>query len=164
VAPSQLGPPQVSQQAQAAAAAATVDKPATRRQPRTTNGTAPAAGDADVAGQVVTMLQTILGGLGQDAERFQKLEARVIGILEEAASTKTSRVTALEAKYNEVASSLQHLSGAVQSQSQVQLWTLMAFLTFMQEQMGVSTTDILGAAIQDSAMFQKLVDKAMGKA
>lgn len=157
-----VGPAAVSPQAAAAAAAAT-EKPSGRK-PRTTSANGAPPVDADVAGQVVAMLQTILTGLGTDAERFQQLQANITGILEEASTAKLGRVTALEAKYGEVASSLQHLSGAVQAQSQIQVWTLMAFLTFMQEQMGASMKDILGAAIQDSAMFQKLVDQATGKA
>lgn len=161
-----IGPAQVSPQAAAAAAAATAAPSTTARKPRN-SGTAAAPGapaDAEVATQVLSMLQTILAGLGSDAERFQKMQANITGILEEATAAKTGRLATLEAKYGEVANSLQHLSAAYQSQANIQIWTLMAFLTFMQESMGASMKDILGAAIQDSAMFQKLVDQALGKA
>lgn len=155
-------PPPVAPQAAAQAQAAAGEGKTSKRQPRT-GGTSD-AGSADVGAQVVTMLQTILGGLQAEAQQRNEFQARLIAMLEEAASSKTSRVTALEGKYGEVLATLQHLSSSVQSMSNLQLWMMMAFLTLAEQQTGAGITDILGAAINDSAMFQKLVDKALGKA
>lgn len=160
-----VGPAAVSPQAAAQAAAATQTEggKTSRRQPRNGSATTDTA-SADLGAQVVTMLQTILNGLGQEAQNRMGWQKQITDMLEEAASSKGSRVTALEQKYNEVAQALHSLSAAVQQQSQLQIWTLMAFLTLAEQQTGASITQILGAAIADSAMFQKLVDQATGKA
>ncbi len=150
--------PQAAAQAQAAAGE---NKTTSKRQPRTGGAE---AGGADLGAQVVSMLQTILNGLAAEAQQRIEFQKTVTSILEEASTGKTSRVEALEAKNIEITESLRHISGALQSQSQLQIWTLMAFLTLAEQQTGASTTEILGAAIQDSAMFQQLVDKALGKA
>lgn len=153
-------PPAVSQQAAAGAQAAAGSEKRTRA-PRTSGG---AEAGAELGGQVLGLLNTILGGLKADADQRQEFQRNLTALLETAASDKTSRVTALESKYGEMHETLKHLSAAMQSQSNLQLWTLMAFLTFMENSMGVGMVEILRAAINDSAMFQKLVDQAMGKA
>jgi hypothetical protein len=157
-----IGPAQVSQQAAAAATAATAGEKTSTRKPRTT--AANAGGDADLGAQVVSMLQTILTGLGQDVENRGKWQTQITSILEEAATGKASRVTALEQKYGEMLQTMQHISSALQAQQNLQIWTIMAFLTLAEQQTGAGTIDILRSAISDSAMFQKLVDSATGKA
>lgn len=155
-------PPNVGQQAASQAqAAAGGDSGKRTRTPKTGGGGADAA---DVGAQVLSMLQDIHRGLAAEAQQRLDFQKQLISMLEEAGGSKASRVTALESKYAEVAASLQHLSGATQSQANVQLWTLMAFLTLASEQTGGSVVQVLGTAIQDSAMFQKFVDQAMGKA
>lgn len=157
-------PPPVSPQAaQAAATAAQGENgKTTRKRTPSTNGAD--AGGAELGAQVLTALQTILQGLGAESEQRNGWQKQITDMLEEAASSKASRVTALEAKYGEVAQGLHNLAEAMKTQQQLQIWTLMAFLTLAEQQSGASTVQILGAAISDSAMFQKFVNQATGKA
>lgn len=157
------GPPPVSPQAAAAATQATqaeTGKGGSKRQPRTSG----AAGDAELGAQVLGMLQTILQGLGTEAESRQAWQKQLTEMLEEAATGKASRVTALEQKYAELTQVLASVSQALQNQQQLQIWTLMAFLTLAEQQTGGSVVQILGQAISDSPMFSKFVDQATGKA
>jgi len=161
-------PPMVSQQAAQAAAAATqseTPKKGGKRSP-TNNGVdagTGAAAPADLGAQVLSMLQTVLQGLGNEANNRMAWQKQITDMLEEAASSKASRVTALESKYGELATALHSLSEALQTQQRLQIWTLMAFLTLAEQQTGASVVQILGTAISDSAMFNKFVDQATGK-
>lgn len=153
-------PPAVAQVAPGAAAAvagATSDKP--KRQPRTStsNGEAPAGGDVGLGAEVVNLLNRVVQEIEKNGEMHKAALAKIVSVVEDAADGKNSRVTALEAKHNELQQSLGTLY-------QMQKITLMAFLTFMENSMGAGMVDILGAAITDSQSFDQLVAKATGKA
>lgn len=152
--------PVVNQQAVqgAQAAAAAGEKP--KRTPRTS---AAAAEPTNIGPEIVNLLTRIAEHQSGELERFNQLMKSVNDTILEAANSKTGRVAAVEGRYNEVADSLKHMKDALASSAQLQMWTLMAFLTYTSEQMGCAPTDILGVAIADSATFQQLVDKAVGK-
>lgn len=151
---------QVSPVAAAQATQATAEK--SKRQPRT-GGEGQASADlgADVLGMLAgikTALETQNGGLSA----FQQ---HIAGLLTEAISDKTSRVTLLEGKHGELTAAIQHLTGLAQGMANMQVWTIMLVLMFMQEHTGSGMVDVLRAAIDDSATFQKLVNQATsGKA
>jgi hypothetical protein len=151
--------PQVSQAAAQQAAAATETK--SRRSPRTNADTAQGA---DVGTDLINAVMALKASSDAQIARYDQFQSYVTGVLQEASDAKTSRVTALETKYAEIHAVLQQTNQYLQSVSQVQIWTLMAFLTFMQENMHASMPDLLGAAIGDSATFEQLVNKATGKA
>jgi hypothetical protein len=137
---------QVSQQAaQAAAAAAAADKP--RRSPRTSAQETQDAtsAPADLGAEVIKLLHQVLKETEAGTESYRTVEKKLL----ETNSQSAAVIKGLEA-----------LNAQVQQVQQVQLWTLMAFLTFMQDNVGASTTEILGAAISDSAQFQQLVRQA----
>lgn len=161
-------PPVAAQTAQAAqvAAGAAEGKTTTKRQPRNAGAAAPAGGggDPELGAQITGMMQTILQGLSAEHEQRVAWQKQVTEMLEEASSAKTSRVTALEAKYTELTQALVGVSQALQNQQSLQIWTLMAFLTLAEGQTGGSVLQLLKSAIDDSAMFSKLVDQATGKA
>lgn len=138
----------VAPAAVAAAAAATSDRP--KRTPRTS-----ASAEATVAPMPVAAPATDLGASIVELlnKSVEKQDALLAAVKE---SNKNDRLAALEAKNNELTAQLQGLQ-------QLQTWTLTAFLTFMQEQMGASMIDILAAAIADSASLQEMVGKATGK-
>ncbi len=162
VAPPQVPPvsPAAAQQVQQA-----TTETKSRRQPRTpTDAGAAQPPAADVGAEIVNLLTGLKASSDASIARYEQFQAHIASMLQEAVDSKNSRVTALESKYNEVHAALQQSNQYLQSISQVQTWTLMAFLTFMQENMGASMVDILGAAISDSATFQQLVNKATGKA
>ena len=145
----------------AAATAATTEKP--KRNPRTQNTDSSTAA-ADLGVNVIDLLTRVLNGQASLEAKYEAFTKQVTGIIEDAANSKTSRVAAMENNFANVAKALEGLIGGQQSMQQVQVWTLMCFLTFMQESMGASTVDILRAAISDSAQLQQLVNKATGKA
>jgi hypothetical protein len=147
--------PQAAQQAQAA----TTTDPKPKRNPRTSSD----AAAADVGADAISLLTSIKAAIDKQNEGLEGFQKGVMGILEEATAAKTSRVTAVENKYDELASSLRQLNLYLQSISNVQLWNVMMMLTFMQEQMGLPMVQVLKVAIEDSATFQKLVDQATGK-
>jgi hypothetical protein len=155
--------PQVAAVASGAAAAVAeaAGESKSRRNPRTStsNGTpapAPAGGDAALGAEVVGLLNRVVQTLEKNDELHKNALAKVVSVVEEASESKSSRVTELEKKYSE-------LQGNLSSLYQMQKITLMAFLTFMEGSMGASMTDLLGAAISDSASFDQLVAKATGK-
>ena len=164
--PQQMAPqvPLVSQAAVSAATAATAEKP--KRSPRTSaaSGTETPSAPADLGAEVINLLNRVLDSNNKLEEKYDAFAKKIVGTIEEAASSKTSRVTALENKHAELAAQLTQVLAYQQSAQQMQTWTLMAFLTFMQESMGASIPALLGAAISDSAQFQQLLNKATGKA
>jgi hypothetical protein len=159
-------PPQVPQVNPAAAQQvqqATTETTKARRQPRTPSDAQAPQPTADIGVEIVGLLTTLKASADAQVARYDQFQSYLTSLLQEASDSKNSRVTALEAKYADVHATLQQTNQYLQSISQVQTWTLLAFLTFMQENMGASMTDLLGAAISDSATFQQLVNKATGK-
>lgn len=155
--------PTVDPSALTAAAAALADtKP--RRSPKTSTETPEPAKTADVGTDVVNLLNRLAESIENDKDRFKALEKKVITILDGAASAKSSRLEVVENKYNELHKELGTVLQYLSWNNDVQKWTLMALLTFMQESVGTSPKDALGMAISDSAAdsFQKLVDEATG--
>jgi hypothetical protein len=148
------GPAAVSPQALQAAAAATAEAPKGRRTPRTPTDTSAAAAPADLGADVINLLHNILNTAQANGEKIAALEKKVDLVLAAASSGEDARATWTKA--------LQDLSNGAQNSQQLQVWTLMSFLTFMQESMGASIPEILGAAMQDSASFQQIVTQATG--
>jgi hypothetical protein len=158
------GPAAVDPSAVAAVGAATSDaKPARApRQPRTsTSGgeaTSPADTGPEAKYEVINLLNRILEATNKNNETATTALTKIVAVVEAAADSRQGRVTALEAKYTEI----QNQVGAMYSMQRI---TLVAFLTFMQEKMNASMSDILGAAISDSQSFDKLFAQATaGKA
>jgi hypothetical protein len=155
------GPAVVSPAALAAAVAATADKPG-KRQPKTTAAEPP----ADLSANVIDLLNRILNGQDTTRVSTEKLHAQILSTLEDAASSKGSRVTALESKYEELARQIEAISDMANSIMKTQMWALMALLNAQSEITETSVVDILRCAIRDSDNLQAMVKVVMssGKA
>jgi hypothetical protein len=146
----------VAPSAIAAATAAASDKPKTTRAPKTTAEAPP-----DLGANVVNLLTRILDGQNATQERFDAMQKQVAGILEDAASMKSSRVETLENNYLVVQKQIEALTTMVQSSNQVLVWTLMTVAT---SNPNASPIEVLRSAISDSESFPALVAQARGKA
>jgi hypothetical protein len=146
----QVQPAPVTQEALATAAAATTEKP--KRSPRT-NGQAEVPASAALGAEIIGAINAILASSKETDKKVDDMTFKVMGLLQQASTSKNS---ALEA-------AVVRLGADVEALKQLQTWTLMAFLTFMQENMNAPMKDILGAAISDAESFKKLVAQATGK-
>jgi hypothetical protein len=137
--------PAAIQQAQQA----TAEKP--KRQPKTAS--AEAQSSVDIGIDVLNALNSLTAAVQAQTNAYELFQKNLGAMLTEAATTKASRVEALETQFA-------NMRPYFQSITDLQTWTLMAFLTFMQESMNSSPIELLRTAINDSAMFQKLVERA----
>lgn len=158
----EAAPAAVSPAALASAVAATADKP--KRQPRTTNAAATTEPPADLSATVINLLNRLLEGQEAVACSTEKLHAQIMSTLEDAASSKGSRVTALESKYEALESQMQAISDMSNTIMKTQMWALMATLSGQSVTMKTSVIDVLRCAIHDSDDLQAMVKVIMGKA
>jgi hypothetical protein len=141
------GPAAVDPSALAAAAAATADKPKTRRAPATSQTHTPEADPAQVGSMLVENVAKLLDAAGATGRDIEKIGSGVVG------SYEKLRDLSLE------------LSGRLAQLEQLLGIFFAMELSARQETAGVSLVEILQAAIADGANLNKLMQQASsGKA
>jgi hypothetical protein len=72
---------------------------------------------------------------------------------------KATPMTAMENRLTEMGAHIATLTEAVRSCHKIQKWMLMAFLTFIQENMKVSTDDLLNTVVSDTELLDRIAAK-----
>jgi hypothetical protein len=139
----------------ATATAATTDKPKPSRAPKT-SADVPAGPPANLGADVVNLLTRILEG--QD-----KLGTTVSGIIEEAASKKSTRTDTLEKGYATLASEVSALRTELANIGHFCIWSLLIQLDAQAQALNVSSIDILQTAMKGESDLGALMQTARGK-
>ena len=144
--PNGAGPAMVDPAALAAAGAATVDKPKTRRDPKTTQA-APSSEPAQVGMDIVTGIAKLLDAAGASSKDIGLIGSAVVE------------------SHKKVEAKLEELSNRLDSLDQLLAILFTMELSGRQEATGASTVEILQAALADRAHLTQLMQQAAsGKA
>jgi hypothetical protein len=144
--PNGAGPAMVDPAALAAAGAATVDKPKTRRDPKTTQA-APSSEPAQVGMDIVTGIAKLLDAAGASSKDIGLIGSAVVE------------------SHKKVEARLEELSNRLDSLDQLLAILFTMELSGRQEATGASTVEILQAALADRSHLTQLMQQAAsGKA